>query len=114
MDCAFCNLKRKGPSFPISSPIMMRLGRDIQRMEFFSNFNDPYSSFRLKTKIWGQNNKNLHYFCATTDMIVVTERKALCAKGNHIAKFCSYRTLTELDKKKTFVAMVTYLPHRQR
>ena len=34
----------------------------------------PYSSFRLKMRLWGQNNKNLCNSCVTTDMIVVIER----------------------------------------
>ena len=30
---------------------------------------DTYSSFRLKTKFWMQNNKNFNNFGVTTDMI---------------------------------------------
>ena len=36
--------------------------------------NDPYSSFGLKARLWGQSHKDLKYFCVITDMTVVTER----------------------------------------
>ena len=35
----------------------------------FNFKNDPYSSFRLKTTFWEQNDKNLNNFGVTTDML---------------------------------------------
>ena len=55
--------------------------------------NGPYSSFRLKARLWGQNHRNLHNFCVSTDMTVVTNRYALYAKEHLKTKFCLYRTL---------------------
>ena len=31
--------------------------------------NGPYSSFRLKTRLWGENKKSFYDFHVTTDMI---------------------------------------------
>ena len=36
--------------------------------------NSPHSNFRSKTRPWGQNHKNKHKFCVTTDMTFVAER----------------------------------------
>ena len=33
--------------------------------------NGPYSSFRLKMRFWGQNDKDLNTFGVTTDMLFV-------------------------------------------
>ena len=44
-----------------SNKICLKWPTEIIQINNFS-FNGPYSSFHLKTKFWGQNNKNVHFF----------------------------------------------------
>ena len=54
--------------------------------------NGLYASFRLKRRLWGQNNKNVHNFDVITNMILVIERYAVHVEENLQAKLCLYRT----------------------
>ena len=55
--------------------------------------NGPYSSCRLKARLWGQNHRNLNNFCLSTDMTVAINRYALYAKEHLKTKFYLSRTL---------------------
>ena len=54
---------------------MMVITRKRSNPAYF--FNGPYSSFRLKTRFWGQNDKALNNVIVTTDMAFVVGRYVL-------------------------------------
>ena len=69
------------------------------------------ASFRLKVRLWGQNNRNLNNFGVIVTIAVVIGRSALCIKRNVNTKFHLHERL--INRIKQFVAMVTDLQSQQ-
>ena len=50
------------------------IGSGESKYTFWFLMNGPYASFRLKTRFWGQNDKNSNNFSVTSDMAFMIER----------------------------------------